>query len=99
MAVDCIIAAAEASAGKKEIPRAVKPHKGDIMIELPVDLALKLMLRNAMFRSGIRVSDLARLKGVRPQAVFKVLDLSKSSRLSSISTYFDLIGRPLKISC
>ncbi len=99
MAVQCIMDAAAADAGRHEIPHTVQAAPGDVLIALPADVALKIMLRNVMFAGGMSVSDLARKTGRRPQAVFKILDFAKSSRLSTLAPLFAAAGRPLNISC
>lgn len=98
-ALYCIRDAVTSDAGRQLIPRSVPPQEGDIMISVPPDFALKIMLRNAMFEAGVKVSDIAHAKGVRAQAIFKVIDFKRASKLSSLMPLFEVIGRPLKISC
>lgn len=98
-AARCIYDAASCDAGKQLIPHTVPANEGDIMIYISPDFAIKMMLRNAMFEAGIRVSDIAKAWGVRPQSLFRVIDFERASKLSTLMPIFDFIGRPLKISC
>ena len=99
LANSVIVEMAETLAGHQLIPAAGEAQPGDVMLELSPDFALKVMLRNAMFEEGVRVSDIAKARGVRPQAVFKIVDFSRASKLSSLMPLFEAVKRPLKISC
>lgn len=95
----CIFDAFDFDAGQQLIPHTVPAKPGQIMVSISMDRALKAMLRNAMFEQGIRVSDIAKAKGVRPQKIFNLLNFEKATKLELLRPLFEFIGRPLAISC
>ncbi len=99
MALSLIIDCANFVAGKEPIPKACEPQEGDVQIFVPMDLALKFMLRNAMLEERWRVSDLAHKMNCTPQRLFKVVDFGRASKLELLAQVFEAIGRPLKIEC
>ena len=99
MALSALIDWASAFAGKAPIAKAGIAQEGDIMIYVPMDLALKFMLRNAMLEERWRIADLARKMNCTPQRLFKVVDFGRASKLELLAQVFEAIGRPLQISC
>lgn len=99
MALSVIIDSAGFMAGKELIPTADQAQEGDVMISLPIDVALKFMLRNAMLEERWRIADIARKINCTPQRLANILDFSRSSKLGHLAEVFEAIGRPLKIEC
>lgn len=99
MAKSLIIDNAGFVAGKEPIPKAGTPADGDELVTLPVDTALKFMLRNAMLEERWRISDLARKLGYTPQRLYRLIDFTNATKLDLLAPIFTAIGRPLHISC
>lgn len=99
MAISAIIDWAGAFAGKELISKAGTQQEGDLLVSIPIDTALKFMLRNAMLEERWRIADIARKINCTPQRLANILDFSRSSKLGHLAEVFEAIGRPLKIEC
>ncbi len=80
------------------IPGAVKAKKGDFIVELPLDAALKIALRNIMIEERYRKADLAKGLGVPPQRMSTFLSLKKSTKLDFLEKAFAFMKRPISIT-
>ncbi len=99
MARSVIYDMAECLAGKELIPQAVQAQKGDVLIDVGYDLAIKFMLRNVMLSDRWRITDLAKKLGVTKQKIARNLDFSHATKLDILRQFFDAIGHPLNITC
>ena len=70
------------------IPCGVKAKKGDYIVELPLDAALKIALRNIMLEERYRKADLAKGLGIAPQRMSTFLSLKKSTKLDFLEKAF-----------
>lgn len=82
----------------KLIPEAVTAQKDDFVVELNLDAALKIGLKNIMIEERYRKADLAKGLGIAPQRITTFLNLKKSTNLSFIEKAFAYMKRPLSIS-
>jgi antitoxin HicB len=57
-----------------------------------------LLLADEMVRQGVRKADLARLLGVHPPQVDRLLDLGHSSRIESVEAALSALGRHLEVA-
>lgn len=82
----------------KLIPEAVTSQEDDFVVELPLDAALKIALRNIMIEERYRKADLAKGLGIAPQRISTFLNLKKTTNLSFLEKAFVYMKRPLTIS-
>ena len=80
------------------IPAAVKAQKDDYVVELPLDAALKIALKNIMIEERYRKADLARGLGVAPQRMSTFLSLKKSTNLGFLESAFAFMKRPISVT-
>lgn len=64
----------------KLIPEAVTSQEDDFVVELPLDAALKIALRNIMIEERYRKADLAKGLGIAPQRISTFLNLKKNNK-------------------
>ena len=99
MAIDVIRTMGQEMA-KKRIPIPVAPsaNEGDVLVRLPVNLALKIMLRNAMTKRNFRPVDLAHKMGLTTQQVAQLLDFErKATRIDTLFDAFQALGSEIDI--
>ncbi|MBE6422809.1 type II toxin-antitoxin system HicB family antitoxin [Succinivibrio dextrinosolvens] len=82
----------------KLIPGAVTAQEDDFVVELPLDAALKIALKNIMIEERYRKADLAKGLGIAPQRISTFLNLKKTTNLSFLEKAFVYMKRPLSIS-
>ena len=82
----------------KLIPESVTAQEDDFVVELPLDAALKIALRNIMIEERYRKADLAKGLGIAPQRMSTFLNLKKTTNLSFLEKAFAYMKRPLSIS-
>jgi len=79
---------------RKPVPIA-SPLNGRPGVTLPVLVAGKVALHNAMLASGTRKADLARKLNVAPTLVDRLLSLKHKSRIEQIETALALLDKRL----
>ena len=84
---------------KRPIPPAPAPTKGEMMVHLPIVMALKLVLRNEMLAQKVSLSELARRMGMSAQLLGQTLDLTRTrTSIDALDSAFRAIGKTLKMS-
>ena len=81
---------------RKPIPTA-SPLNGSKGVVLPVLVAGKVALHNAMIASGTRKADLARKLNIAPSLVDRLLSLKHKSRIEQIEAALALLDKRLLI--
>jgi len=81
---------------RKPIPTA-SPLNGAKGVVLPVLIAGKVALHNAMIASGTRKADLARKLNIAPTLVDRLLSLKHKSRIEQIETALALLDKRLLV--
>lgn len=97
-AVDALTVAFEALEERREpipVPSAATPHQPVVI--LPVILAGKVTLYNALLEENQRKADLARKLNVAPTLVDRLLSLRHKSRIEQIETALAVLGRRLVV--
>lgn len=98
MARDCIVTWAETFFDNKIVfPKALPLKAGQIGIELPYHVALKIALRNLMMKDNVRITTLAECSQKSKQNVFNSLSLRKKTHIDTLAEYFRIAGHPLRI--
>lgn len=99
MAKELIIDCATFDAGHYEIAKGDQPNNDEVAINIPADVAIKIMLRNAMLEKKVNVHQLAEKIGAQDSKVRNTLSFRRATKLETIVQYFNAIGCPLSISC
>ncbi len=73
------------------------PLKGRQGVTLPVGIAAKILLWNAMIDAGLRKADLARKLKVSPTLVDRLLSLSHPSRIEQVEAALATLGKQLVV--
>ena len=73
-------------------------QKDELLIELPDSIFTKVLLLNEMVEQEISNADLARKINVKPQEVQRIIDLSHSTKIDTISKALQSLGKNLVIS-
>lgn len=79
------------------IPQGAEVRNGDYVVELTLDQALKIALKNIMTEERYRKADLARGLGIAPQRMTTFLSLRKSTSLAFLEQAFAFVKRPLNV--
>jgi antitoxin HicB len=78
---------------KRAIPVPTKAKRDEELVALPVLAVAKLGLYSALLEQGVSKSRLARLLGVHPPSVDRLLDLTHGSKIETIEHALSLLGR------
>ena len=81
--------------GREVIPLPSKGKASDPRVTLPIQAAVKVMLYQAMWKDGIRKSDLARKMDLHRQEIDRLLDLNHATSLAKIERAFAALGKSL----
>lgn len=81
------------------IPKALPVKANQVAVNIGIDSALKIMLLNCLVDLRIKKSKLATLMGISPAALNQCLRFDKTTKFETLAKAFDVIGKPLKISC
>ncbi|XAV88434.1 MAG: type II toxin-antitoxin system HicB family antitoxin [Candidatus Symbiodolus clandestinus] len=82
---------------RRPVPLASIPEKNEHVITLPILVVAKTALWNAMVETGTRKTDLARLLGVHLPQVDRLLNVKHSSKIESIESALQRLGRKLRL--
>ncbi|WP_354473773.1 hypothetical protein [Pantoea sp. UYEF8] len=82
---------------RRPIPSASEPRPGEYVVYLPVLVAMKAALYNAMIETGTRKADLARRLGVNGPQVDRLLDVEHSSKVEKVELALAQLGRKAQI--
>ena len=83
---------------RRPVPMPSNPAKNQHTIKLPASVWAKVLLLNEVCTQNLRPVDIARLMGVRPQEVNRILDLHYATKIDTIEAALKAIGKELKIS-
>jgi antitoxin HicB len=82
---------------RRAVPMPSARKRGQVLIDLPVSVAAKVLLLNEMIRQGTRNVDLARRMNVRPQEVNRLTDLHHPTKIDTISEALRSLGKKLEL--
>lgn len=82
---------------RRPVPAATAPQEGEHIVILPVLVAMKAALYNAMIETGTRKVDLARRLGVNGPQVDRLLDVEHSSKVEKVEFALAQLGRKTQI--
>jgi antitoxin HicB len=78
------------------IPSELDSH--DAFIQLPASVTAKVLLLNAMLKSGTSQAELARKLSTRPQEVTRIVKLDHSTKIDTIADALSALGLQLVLS-
>lgn len=82
---------------REDIPLPSRPRKGERLVTLPAQAAIKLLLYRSMLDKGVRKSDLARRIGVHKQEMDRIFSLNQATNLGTLEKAFAALGKALDI--
>jgi antitoxin HicB len=82
---------------RRTVPPPSAPADGERLIELPLSASAKVMLLNEMLAQKVRPADLARLMGLKPQEVNRIIDLDHATKIDTLTAAFKALGRELDL--
>jgi antitoxin HicB len=97
-AEDALVTAFEIYEEKREaIPMPSDVRPGQMLVTLPVIVAGKVALYNAMLSESKRKADMARLLNIAPTLVDRLLSFRHKSRIEQIETALAVLGKRLVV--
>ncbi|KON62802.1 antitoxin HicB [Komagataeibacter europaeus] len=98
-AVDGIITALSIEVEERRpIPAASAPEPGEYVVSLPVLVAMKAALHNAMIETGTRKADLARKLGQKGPQIDRLLDVEHSSKVETVELALHQLHRRVNLN-
>lgn len=82
---------------RRPVPTGSKPEKGEYLVTVPVLVAMKASLHNAMIETGTRKAELARKMGKNPQQIDRLLDAMHSSKVEAIEQALYLLNKKVSV--
>ena len=93
-AADCLAVALETYMGQqRDIPKPSRPKKGQPLIAVPLELALKLAVYQAMREAQVSSAELARRMDVPETLVKRMLNPNHVTRLETVERALARLGR------
>lgn len=82
----------------RQVPSPSKLEKGEVLINLPISAATKIMLLNTLLEKRVTQAELAKLMGIRPQQVTRIVNLEHTTKIDTVEKAFRALGRELDIA-
>lgn len=79
----------------RSVPRPSKAQRGEELVELPLSVAAKVQLLNAMVEKKVRPVELARAMHIRPQEVTRIMDMHHATKIDTLASAFHALGKRL----
>src|SRR5690606_2201972 len=83
---------------RRPVPMPSKPRKGEVSVELPASVAVKVLLLDEMLKESVTPSKLARKLDTSPQTVTRIVDLHHATKIDTLAQAFKAIGKTLTFS-
>lgn len=81
----------------RPVPAPSKARAGERLVALPLSVSAKVLLLNAMIERQVRPSDLARLMGIKPQEVNRIIDLGHNTKIDTVAEAMAALGGELDV--
>lgn len=78
---------------RRAVPSPSKQQKGERLVDLPLSVAAKVHLLNAMLAQDVNPSELARRLGTTRQEVNRLTDLDHATKIDRIAEAMSALGR------
>lgn len=83
---------------RRLVPAGSAPVKGEYLVTVPVLVAMKALLHNAMFETGTRKADLARRLNMKGPQIDRLLDVQHSSKVESVELAIHQLQRSVTLA-
>ena len=83
---------------RRPIPSASAPKEDEYLVTVPVLVAMKSALHNAMIETGTRKVDLARKLGQKGPQIDRLLDVEHSSKVELVELALHQLNRNVELS-
>lgn len=83
---------------RRKVPTGSKVQRGEYLVSIPVLVAMKAVLHNAMIEKGIRKADLGRSLNLKNQQIERLLDVHHSSKVESVENAIHQLGRTIRLT-
>lgn len=80
---------------KRTVPDPSQPRKGEVLVELPLSVAIKVELLNTQIKQRVRPAELASRMGVRPQEVTRIMNLHHTTKIDTLAKAAAALGKRL----
>lgn len=82
---------------RRPVPPPSAPVAGERLVALPLSVSAKVLLLNAMIERQVRPADLARLMGIKPQEVNRIIDLEHNTKIDTVADAMAALGCELDV--
>lgn len=83
---------------RRPIPLASAALQGEYVVSLPVLVAMKAALHNAMIETGTRKAELARKLGQKGPQIDRLLDVEHSSKVETVELALHQLNRQIDLT-
>lgn len=83
---------------RRPVPLASAPQEGEYVVTVPILVAMKAALHNAMIETGTRKVDLARRLGQKGPQIDRLLDVEHSSKVELVELALHQLNRNVELS-
>jgi antitoxin HicB len=81
----------------RPVPAPSKARPGEHLVTLPLSVSAKVLLLNRMLKNEVRPADLARLMGVMPQEVTRLMNLKHNTKIDTVAQAISAMGFELQL--
>jgi len=82
---------------RRLVPMPSKPKRTHHVVELPLSVAVKVLLLNEMLRQKVRPAELARRLGTTPQEVNRLTNLRHVTKIERVDSAMRALGKRLVV--
>lgn len=83
---------------QRPVPLPSKLNPGEELVTLPASIWAKVLLLNQMLNKRVKQAELARLIGIRPQEVTRMVDLHHTTKIDQLQKAIHALGGELQIN-
>lgn len=83
---------------QRPVPFPSKLQPGEELVTLPASIWAKVLLLNQMLNKRVKQAELARLIGIKPQEVTRMVDLHHATKIDQLQKAIHALGGELQIS-
>lgn len=98
MATDALVTAMDFYfEDRRAVPLPSPVKRGQVTVDLPASVAMKVLLLNEIVSSGIRNAELARRMHTTAQEVTRLTDLHHPTKIDTVARALKTLGRSLEL--
>lgn len=80
------------------VPVPSQATDDDVLVSLPLSIWTKVLLLNSMLETHTSQAELARLMGVKPQQVTRIVNLEHTTKIDTLEQAFKALGKNLVVT-